>query len=323
MCRRLRALSLFLSLLLLAAFDAVLGPARAGERSIVLASTTSTENSGLLGRILPLFEAASGIRVKVVAVGTGQALKLAERGDADVLLIHHRPSEDAFVAAGFGLERRDVMVNDFVLVGPATDPAGVRGGRDVVAALRAIAAARATFVSRGDESGTHRLEQELWQKAGIDPGRAGPWYREAGSGMGATLNIAAGLDAYTLADRASWAGFANKRTLAVLVEGDPALSNPYGVILVNPARHPDVRIDEARAFVDWLTGPEGQAAIAAFTVDGQQLFVPAAPTAPQHGGSRRAGGAAGRPPVARRGRVRTAASSRPTPSAGTNRKLLT
>jgi tungstate transport system substrate-binding protein len=284
MCRRLRALSLFLSLLLLAAFDAVLGPARAGERSIVLASTTSTENSGLLGRILPLFEAASGIRVKVVAVGTGQALKLAERGDADVLLIHHRPSEDAFVAAGFGLERRDVMANDYVLVGPAADPAGVRGERDVVAALRAIATARAIFVSRGDDSGTHKLEQELWQKAGIEPRRAGSWYREAGSGMGATLNTAAGLDAYTLADRASWATFANKRTLAVMVEGDPALSNPYGVILVNPARHPHVRFAEARAFVDWLTGPEGQAAIAAFTVAGQRLFLPTA-SAASRGGS--------------------------------------
>lgn len=281
----LRTLLLLLATLplLLATAGAVFAPARAAERSIVLASTTSTEHSGLLARILPLFEAASGIRVKVVAVGTGQALKLAERGDADVLLIHHRPSEDAFVAAGFGLERRDVMYNDFVLVGPAADPARVRGERDVVAALRAIAAARATFVSRGDESGTHERERELWQKAGIDPGRA-PWYRETGSGMGATLNTAAGLDAYTLADRASWVTFANKRTLAILVEGDPVLFNPYGVILVNPARHPHVRIEEARTFVEWLTGPDGQTAIAEFTVAGQRLFVPTA-SAASRGGS--------------------------------------
>ncbi len=253
----------------------VAAPAAGAERSIVLASTTSTANSGLLDHILPLFEKATGIRVKVVAVGTGQAIKLAERGDADVLLVHHRPSEDRFVSEGFGLERRDVMYNDFVLVGPKADPAGIAGGRDVVAALRAIAAKGAPFASRGDDSGTHKLERELWRAAGLDPAaaRAG-WYRETGSGMGATLNIASGMGAYLLADRGSWASFKNKADLAILVEGDARLFNPYGVILVNPARHPHVKAAEGRAFIDWLTGPEGQAAIASFTVDGKPLFFP-------------------------------------------------
>jgi tungstate transport system substrate-binding protein len=263
-------------LLLALAFAAAAVPARAADRTILLASTTSTENSGLLAHILPRFEEASGIRVKVVAVGTGQALKLGERGDADVLLLHHRPSEEAFVAAGFGIDRREVMANDFVLVGPAADPVGAEGG-DVVAALRAIAGRAAPFLSRGDESGTHRLERGLWGAAGIEPGRAkGRWYRELGSGMGATLNTAAALGAYTLADRGSWASFANRRGLAILVEGDPRLFNPYGLVLVNPARHPHVKAAEARAFADWLTGPEGQAAIASFTLDGRPLFQPTA-----------------------------------------------
>lgn len=249
---------------------------RAADRSILLATTTSAENSGLLSYLLPRFERASGIRVKVVAVGTGQALKLGERGDADLLLLHHPPSEEAFVAAGFGIDRREVMANDFLLVGPAVDPAGARG-RDVLAAFRAIAASGAIFVSRGDASGTHERERELWQAAGIDPGRAvGRWYREAGSGMGATLNIAAAMGAYTLADRGTWASFANRRGLVVLVEGDPRLSNVYAVTLVNPARHPHVKVAEARALADWLGGPEGQAAIGSFEVAGTRPFRPIA-----------------------------------------------
>ncbi len=258
---------------LLAAATAL--PAAAGERFITLASTTSTQNSGLFDYLLPKFTARTGIEVRVVAVGTGQAIRLAERGDADVLLVHHRPSEDRFVAEGYGVDRRDVMHNDFVLVGPAADPAGVRGLGDVAAALARIAAAGAPFVSRGDDSGTHKKERELWRAAGIDPGAAsGTWYREAGAGMGATLNLAAGMGAYTLSDRATWVAFGNKGDLAILVEGDARLANPYGVILVNPARHAHVKEADGRAFIDWLTGPEGQAAIAAFRVAGQQLFFP-------------------------------------------------
>ncbi len=262
-----------LALLLLSAIV----PGAAAERSLLLASTTSTEASGLFAHLLPRFEAATGIRVKVVAVGTGQAIALGERGDVDVLLIHHRASEEAFVARGFGLARHEIMANEYLLVGPTSDPAGIRGGRDAVAALRAIAAARAPFVSRGDESGTHKLEQELWQAAGIEPRSAGPWYREAGSGMGATLNTAAALDAYTLVDSASWAAFANKRALVALVEGDPRLRNVYAVIRVNPQRHPHVKVEEGRAFVDWLVGPEGRSAITAFRIAGRPVFVPLAP----------------------------------------------
>jgi tungstate transport system substrate-binding protein len=250
--------------------------AEGSRGTLLLASTTSAENSGLLAHLLPRFEAASGIRVRVVAVGTGQALKLGERGDADLLLLHDPPNEEAFLARGFGLERREVMANDFVLVGPRADPAGIRGGRDAAAALAAIAARKAPFLSRGDESGTHALERALWRRAGIDPTRAGSWYRETGSGMGATLNTAAGLAAYTLADRASWAAFRNRRDLEILLERDPALANVYSLVLVSPIRHPHVRVAEARAFADWLGGPEGQAAIAAFTIDGQPLFRPIA-----------------------------------------------
>lgn len=266
-----------LGLAVLALALVILGlPARAADRTILLASTTSTENSGLFAHILPVFEKATGIGVKVVAVGTGQAIEIARRGDVDLLLVHHRPSEEAFVAAGFGVDRREVMENDFVLVGPVADPAGARG-QDAVAALVKIAASRAPFVSRGDESGTHQLERELWRAAGIDPAAAeGGWYREAGSGMGATLNMAAGMAAYTLADRGTWASFANRRDLAILVEGDPRLANPYAVILVNPARHPHVKAAEARAFLDWLTGPAGQQAIGSFRVGGEQLFRPTA-----------------------------------------------
>ncbi len=253
--------------------------ASAGDRYITLASTTSTENSGLFAHLLPRFEAASGIAVRVVAVGTGQAIRLAGNGDADVLLVHHRPSEEAFVAAGLGVGRRDVMYNDFVLVGPAADPAGIRGLTDAAGALTRIAAAAAPFASRGDDSGTHKAELALWDAAGVDQRAAsGTWYRELGTGMGATLNTAAAMNAYTLADRGTWTSFANKGDLVLLLAGDPVLFNPYGVVLVNPARHPHVKAADGQAFIDWLTGPAGQAAIAAFQRDGQALFFPNAGT---------------------------------------------
>ncbi|MSP83613.1 MAG: extracellular solute-binding protein [Alphaproteobacteria bacterium] len=254
------------------------GGARAEDRFITLASTTSTENSGLFSHLIPKFTEKTGIFVRIIAVGTGQAMKIAERGDPDVLLVHDRKSEDKFVADGFGIDRRDVMANDFVVVGPAADPAGIAGLRDVAEAFRRIAAVASPFVSRGDDSGTHKAELRHWKAAGVDPKPAsGTWYREAGSGMGATLNTAAAMDGYTLADRATWASFGNRGTLEVLVEGDPKLFNPYGVILVNPARHAHVKEADARAFMDWLTGPEGRAAIASFRVDGQQVFFAAPP----------------------------------------------
>jgi tungstate transport system substrate-binding protein len=250
-------------------------PAVAAEPSITVASTTSTENSGLFGFILPQFQHTTGIEVRVVAVGTGQAIKNAERGDADVLFVHHQPSEEQFVAQGFGVKRYEVMYNDFVLLGPPTDPAGVKRTQDIVAALKRIAAQAAPFVSRGDDSGTHKLELSLWEAAGIDVKPAsGSWYREAGSGMGATLNTASGLDAYTISDRATWVSFKNKGRLAILVEGDPRLFNQYGVMLVNPAKHPHVKAKEGQAFIDWLISNRGQKAIADFRVDGQQVFFP-------------------------------------------------
>ena len=254
---------------------ALVSPAAAADKSIVVASTTSTENSGLFGHILPVFEAASGIDVKVVAVGTGQAIKLARNGDADVLFVHHRPSEEAFVAEGHGVKRHDVMYNDFVLVGPGSDPAGVRGLDDAPAALARIAAAEAVFASRGDDSGTHKTELGLWRLAGIEVAAAsGTWYRETGSGMGATLNTASGLNAYALADRGTWTSFANKGELEILLEGDARLFNPYGVILVDPAKHPHVKAEAGQAFIDWLVSPAGQSAIGSYRVNGLQLFFP-------------------------------------------------
>jgi tungstate transport system substrate-binding protein len=250
-------------------------PVNAAEHFITVASTTSTENSGLFRYILPQFQRATGIEVRVVAVGTGQAIKNAERGDADVLFVHHQPSEEAFVAQGFGVARRDVMYNDYVLLGPQPDPAGINGTKDAVAALARIAATQATFISRGDDSGTHKLELSLWQAAGIDVKKAsGSWYREAGSGMGATLNTASGLDGYTISDRGTWISFKNKGKLTILVEGDPRLFNQYGVILVNPAKHAHVKAKEGQAFVDWLTSDQGQKAIADFRIEGQQMFFP-------------------------------------------------
>lgn len=277
MCSKTRA-SRFLSRLPMAfALGALtIATAAYGEsRSITVASTTSTQNSGLFEWLLPQFTAATGIEVQVVAVGTGQAIRIATNGDADVLLVHHEASERKFVADGLGLERHPVMHNDFVLVGPGADPAGIRGMTDISIALRRIGNTGEVFVSRGDDSGTHKKELELWNASGFDPRPAsGTWYREAGSGMGATLNTAGAMGGYTLSDRASWVSFGNKGDFEILFEGDPQLHNPYAAIVVNPERHPHVRADDAQAFVDWLTSARGQAAIAAFRVDGQQLFFP-------------------------------------------------
>ena len=249
--------------------------ARAETPYITVASTTSTEQSGLFGYLLPAFMKASGIEVRVVAVGTGQALKIGERGDCDVVFVHDRPSELKFVADGFGVERHEVMYNDFVLVGPGADPAKVAGGHDIVAAFRQIAAAKAPFVSRGDDSGTDKAEKRIWQAAGIDVKAAsGTWYRDTGSGMGPTLNTTAAMDGYTLSDRGTWLSFKNRRELRILVEGDKRLFNQYGVMLVNPARHPTVKQELGRRFIDWLVSPEGQQTIAGYTINGQQLFFP-------------------------------------------------
>jgi tungstate transport system substrate-binding protein len=255
----------------------ITGAVHGQPRSITVASTTSTQNSGLFDWLLPQFTEATGIEVQVVAVGTGQAIRIATNGDSDVLLVHHEASERKFVADGLGLARHPVMHNDFVLVGPASDPAGIRGMSDVAAALRRIGESESIFVSRGDDSGTHKKELELWATSGFDPRPAsGNWYREAGSGMGATLNTAGGMGGYTLSDRGSWVSFGNKGDLEILVEGDERLHNPYSAIVINPERHPHVHVREAQAFVDWLTSTRGQAAIAAFRVDGQQLFFPGA-----------------------------------------------
>ena len=241
---------------------------------ITVASTTSTEQSGLFDHILPMFEQASGIEVRVVAQGTGQALETGRRGDADVVLVHARALEEAFVAEGHGVERFDVMHNDFVVVGPEGDPAGVAEAGTAADALAAIAEAGAPFASRGDDSGTHVAERALWEAAGIAP--EGDWYRETGSGMGPTLNIASQMDAYALTDRGTWLSFENPGALEVLFEGDDALHNPYGVILVNPERHPHVEAEAGQAFIDWLVSPEGQAAIAGYEIGGEPLFFPAA-----------------------------------------------
>ena len=253
----------------------LVSPGTAQERSVRMLSTTSTENSGLFSYLLPIFESKTGIRVHVVAVGTGQALRAARNGDADVLMVHDRASELKFIADGHGIERREVMYNDFVIVGPREDPAKIGGNKNVIRALQMIKKSGAAFVSRGDDSGTHKAERRLWRAAGIEPeGRSNPWYREAGSGMGATLNIAAGMNAYTLTDRGTWLSFRNRRSLSVLVEGNPLLFNQYGIMLVNPARHPHVKVAEGRALIEWITSPEGQRAIGAFTINGQQLFMP-------------------------------------------------
>jgi tungstate transport system substrate-binding protein len=242
---------------------------------IVVASTTSTEQSGLFGHILPAFTKQTGIQVRVVALGTGQALDLARRGDADVAFVHARAAEEKFVAEGSGVKRYPVMYNDFVLIGPKSDPAKVAGGKDIVVALRKIEAAKAPFVSRGDRSGTHMAELHLWKDAGIDLDKAkGPWYRDTGQGMGPALNTAASMNAYVLADRATWLAFKNRGDLAIAVEGDRRLFNQYGVMLVNPAKHPSVKKDLGQAFIDWLVSPAGQNAIAEYKIGGEQLFFP-------------------------------------------------
>jgi tungstate transport system substrate-binding protein len=247
----------------------------AQPRAITVVSTTSTEQSGLFGFILPRFTAARGIGVKVVAVGTGQALDIGRRGDADVVFVHDKTAEEKFVAEGFGVKRYDVMYNDFVIIGPRSDPAHIAGDRDVLDALRRIAAAQAPFISRGDRSGTHAAELRYWKQAGIDIAAVkASWYREIGQGMGAALNMAAATNAYLLSDRGTWLSFANRDELAILVEGDRRLFNQYGVILVNPARYPHVKAKEGQAFIDWLISPPGQSTIAEYKIGGEQLFFP-------------------------------------------------
>jgi tungstate transport system substrate-binding protein len=254
--------------------------ALAQDRFLTLSSTTSTEDSGLFGHIIPRFRAASGIDVHVVAVGTGQALVIGARGDADALLVHDRAGEDKFVADGYGIGRRDVMYNDFVIVGPKSDPAGIKTLKDARQAFARIATRGALFASRGDDSGTNRMELRLWQSAGITAqARKAGWYRELGQGMGPTLNVTAGLNAYTLTDRATWANFRNRQELEILLEGDPALLNPYGSILVNPARFPHVKAAEARAWHEWLTSKAGLDAITSYRINGEQLFFPPRPAA--------------------------------------------
>jgi len=250
-------------------------PLCAQDKFITVASTTSTEQSGLFKHLLPVFEKKTGIDVRVVALGTGQALDLGRRGDADVVFVHAKPLEEKFIAEGFGVRRFEVMYNDFVLVGPKSDPAGVAGTRDIVAALQKIKATAAPFASRGDKSGTHFAEVELWRKAGVNIAKdKGSWYRETGSGMGPTLNTASGMNAYALTDRGTWLSFKNRGELAIVVEGDQRLFNQYGVMLVNPAKHPYVKKEMGQAFIDWIVSPEGQKAIAEYKIAGEQLFFP-------------------------------------------------
>ena len=253
----------------------VAAPARAQDKSIVVASTTSTQDSGLFSHILPLFKAKTGIDVKVVAQGTGQALDTGRRGDADVLFVHAKAQEEKFVADGFGVKRYPVMYNDFVLIGPKSDPAGIKGMTDVAEALKAIKSKGASFISRGDRSGTHIAELDLWKAAGIDIGKdKGPWYKEIGQGMGAALNTASAANAYVLADRGTWLSFKNRGDLDILVAADKRLFNQYGVMLVNPEKHPHVKKALSQAFIDWLVSPEGQKAIADYKINGQELFFP-------------------------------------------------
>jgi tungstate transport system substrate-binding protein len=266
-----RYLQRFARVLLLTGFVFATVPAMAAE-DIRLATTTSTENSGLLKIILPVFEAKYGGKVRVVSVGTGAALKLGENGDADVVLVHARALEDKFMAAGFGSVRKDVMYNDFIIVGPKSDPAGVRGSKDVIAAMKKISASGAKFVSRGDESGTHQMEKDYWKSAGVDP--KGAWYVSSGQGMGQVLTMAGQFEGYTLTDRATYAAYKDKTGLETLVEGDPKMFNPYGIIAVNPQKHPGVNNQGAMAMVNWITSPEGLKAITDFKINGVQMFFP-------------------------------------------------
>ena len=256
-----------------AAFSA--SPACAQDRSIVVASTTSTQDSGLFGHLLPAFKAETGIDVKVISQGTGQAIDTGRRGDADVVFVHARAQEEEFVAEGFGVRRFDVMYNDMILIGPKADPAGIVGGKDIVLGLKTIQAKASPFVSRGDKSGTHVAELALWKVAGLDPAGAKPsWYREIGQGMGAALNTSAAMGAYVLSDRGTWLSFKNKDALQIVIQGDKRLFNQYGIILVNPDKHKHVKKDLAQSFIDWVIGKKGQAAIAAYKINGQQLFIP-------------------------------------------------
>lgn len=271
----------FLSLLataMLAAAPVFASPAIAGDAPfITVQSTTSTENSGLFGYLLPVFTKATGIDIHVVAVGTGQAIKNAENGDGDVLLVHAKADEEKFVASGQGVKRYDLMYNDFVLAGPSADPAGIATEKEAASAFKKIAEAKAPFVSRGDDSGTHKAELKFWKEAAVDAKAAsGTWYREAGQGMGATLNMASGMAAYVLSDRASWSAFKNRGDLKILVQGDAKLRNPYGVMLVNPEKHPNVKARQGQQFIDWLISAEGQKAIAGFKINGEQQFFPVA-----------------------------------------------
>ncbi len=273
-------------LIIAAAFALFAVPATAQDKAIVVASTTSTQDSGLFGHILPIFKAKTGIEVRVVAQGTGQALDTARRGDADVVFVHAKAAEEKFLAEGFGVARYPVMYNDFVVIGPKSDPAGIKGAKDVVIALTAIKTqgekGRAPFISRGDQSGTHIAEIALWKLAGIDiAAEKGPWYKEIGQGMGAALNTAAASEAYVLSDRGTWLAFKNKADLVIAVEGDRRLFNQYGVMLVNPAKHPSVQQAWGQQFVDWLISQDGQRAIADYKINGEQLFYPNAsdPTA--------------------------------------------
>jgi tungstate transport system substrate-binding protein len=250
-------------------------PAKAADTFITVSSTTSTEQSGLFNFILPIFTKDSGIAVRVVALGTGQALDMARRGDADVVFVHDKVAEEKFIAEGFGVKRQEVMYNDFVLIGPKDDPAKVAGGKDITEALKKIAAAQTSFVSRGDKSGTHAAELRLWKMAGVDLNAVkGPWYKDTGSGMGPALNSAAAMSGYILADRATWLSFKNRQNLGIVVEGDKRLFNQYGVILVNPAKHPHVKVAAGQKFIDWIVSPAGQRAIAAYKIGDDQLFFP-------------------------------------------------
>ena len=249
--------------------------AQAQDKFITVASTTSTEQSGLFGFLLPAFQKRTGIQVRVVALGTGQALDLARRGDADVVLVHAKSAEEKFLAEGYGVKRDPVMYNDFVLIGPKSDPAKIAGGKDILEALKKIQATQSPFVSRGDRSGTHLAELALWKDAGIEIDKSkGPWYRDTGQGMGPALNTASSLNAYILSDRGTWLAFKNRGDLAILVEGDKRLFNQYGVMLVNPDKHPTVKKDLGQTFIDWLVSPEGQKLIADYKIDGEQLYFP-------------------------------------------------
>jgi tungstate transport system substrate-binding protein len=270
-----RRMLLTLGLTIALALLTLAGTARAEDRFITIASTTSTQDSGLFDYLLPIFTKKTGIQVHVVAVGTGQALKIGQQGDADVLFVHDRAGEEKFVAEGYGVKREPLMYNDFIIVGPDSDPAGIKGDKDAIDAFKKIAAAKVPFASRGDDSGTNRMELRLWKQAGTDVKAAsGDWYKSLGQGMGPTLNTAAAMNAYTLSDRATWSKFANKQHLALLVEGDKRLFNQYGVILVNPAKHANVKVADGQAFIDWLISPEGQTAIAGYKIGGAQAFFP-------------------------------------------------